>query len=248
MIFVSRSEKGKRQSNQDRVGVFENKDTIFAILCDGMGGHSGGEIASSLAVNFLSREFVNNFNYKKDDVKLWFDINIDKLKRLMVREVKENDESLMEMGTTITGVLIIKKENRIYFFNCGDSRGYALLKNGALNQITVDQNVFNLLNSNGQTDLINRYKQTNSLWKLTSAVGPKIATTLEIFELEAKHFPQIKKILLTSDGIHGAVDFKSIELILSSQNSIDQIANKLLDEAILGDSTDNMSLIILDME
>ncbi|TNK94798.1 serine/threonine-protein phosphatase, partial [Mycoplasmopsis pullorum] len=102
MIFVSRSEKGKRQSNQDRVGVFENKDTIFAILCDGMGGHSGGEIASSLAVNFLSREFVNNFNYKKDDVKLWFDINIDKLKRLMVREVKENDESLMEMGTTIT--------------------------------------------------------------------------------------------------------------------------------------------------
>ncbi|MGV2392475.1 UNVERIFIED_CONTAM: hypothetical protein O8I53_05570 [Campylobacter lari] len=49
-----------RHENQDRVAILNNGDFTFLILCDGMGGHFGGALASSTTITIFSDSFLNN--------------------------------------------------------------------------------------------------------------------------------------------------------------------------------------------
>ncbi|QKT05591.1 PP2C family serine/threonine-protein phosphatase [Mycoplasma sp. OR1901] len=245
--YFSISEKGNvRENNEDKVEVFENEYFTFAILCDGMGGHDFGEIASAVTITTLKTNFINYFKYINSvETKKFFIETINKVK-IEFNNIAKLDPSKSNMGTTLVGALYIKSENKIYVFNIGDSRAYFLDTFGNLTQVTEDQNYGNLILKEIKTDANLEFDYK---WKyLTSSVGRNVSTTVQFFEFDANKVEIIKKIILTSDGLHDYVDKNDIESILKKYSDLKIISSKLLEKAKINESDDNMSLVLLDFE
>ncbi len=138
-----------RSSNQDSCdcGLF-SPNSAWAIVCDGMGGANGGNVASALAVETIREEVLSGF-----------DENMSKqnLKNLMVNAINRANERVHEtalaqpelhgMGTTV--VLLIATKGTLHVAHIGDSRAY-LRHNGVLTQITMDHSYVQDLVNFGQ--------------------------------------------------------------------------------------------------
>lgn len=230
-----------REENQDRAQVFENDIFIIAILCDGMGGHFGGSLASSITIEAF-RKKTQNVNKKNFDVYVWFKNAIKKAKQDMLNE-SGNDLLKRDMGTTVTAAIVFKDSKKIFVFNIGDSRTY--LFDGLLHQITTDHNLMNHMIHNEGTSEFEAAKMPGAQ-SLTSALGPNKKTNIEAFVVEHKSLT--KTLVLTSDGIHDFITKPKFEMILSSKNSLKEKTDELIKEAIKGGSTDNLTVIIVEVE
>lgn len=114
-------------------------EVVFAVICDGMGGFSSGEIASSSLINMFSKWFKNDFS-QYDLIELDPDEIFNEWKRMLIKAnhiiQKYGNQNSIKLGTTITALLMFG--NKYYCVNVGDSRAY-YLRNGRLHQITKDQ-------------------------------------------------------------------------------------------------------------
>ncbi|MBR2999034.1 MAG: serine/threonine-protein phosphatase [Mycoplasmataceae bacterium] len=232
-----------REENQDRAAVFENDYVLVAVLCDGMGGHFGGSIASSIAVE----TFKNRMNYlrsNEDNVYEWFKETIKKAQQNMILE-SGNDESKRDMGTTITSAIVFKDRKNIVIFNIGDSRTY--LFDGQLHQITVDHNLMNYYIKNEGISSFEAAKMPGAA-ALTSALGPSKKTNIEAFNIDENNSPNKRFLLLTSDGIHDYIEKPQIELIMGQNVDMLEKAKVLISEAIKGRSTDNLTVVIVEVD
>ena len=126
MNYYALTDIGKvRNKNQDQATVIANvKDQVIAIVCDGMGGHRAGEIASRVVMD----QFVNCFDSippfdNVDELKKWVNETIYEADAIVKRMAKQNVEH-HGMGTTI--VVAILMDNVIYISHVGDSRAYVL--------------------------------------------------------------------------------------------------------------------------
>ena len=138
-----------RQNNQDfcLAGEFPDGAT-WALVCDGMGGANGGNIASETAARTISEKL--NFGYHEA-------MNDNSIKHLIVSSVEaakatvfsrsKNDSTLSGMGTTV--VLAIIKNDSLYIAHVGDSRIYIVTKD-SINQLTVDHSVVQLMIDRGE--------------------------------------------------------------------------------------------------
>lgn len=131
----------KRKSNQDSLGLLKAEtdygEVLFAIICDGMGGHQSGELASKICIKKFAKWFKvkfpsilysgKDFNMIKRD---WKQL-ISECNSLLVDYGKKNG---IEMGSTLTAFLFI--EDKYLAVHVGDSRGY--LVNESVQQITRD--------------------------------------------------------------------------------------------------------------
>ncbi len=129
---VSLTNVGKvRQENEDNLGYAETPNGDIFVVCDGMGGHIGGKIASSIAVDsiidFFSSKQKANITDAIDEAIKFANSNI-------YNKTKE-DPKLRGMGTTI--VLLIIQEDKIYIGHVGDSRIY-LMSDEHLYKLTSD--------------------------------------------------------------------------------------------------------------
>ncbi|AVN63586.1 protein phosphatase [Mesoplasma florum] len=237
-----------RKSNQDFLGYTTNNEgCLFAIVCDGMGGHAHGELASKMAVETFIRLFEKETFLEKDDnqINQWLR---DSVKQI-VQEMKDHVDVFYEthdMGTTLTAVLFVEK--KAFVVNIGDSRTYRL-KDGKLNQITVDQNLWN--------DKDNREKRKEEIknylgakfnemtyWKvLTSAIGPNKNTKIDTYLLN----DNVGTFVLTTDGVHDYIDAETFTEILSSKRRLKSKAKDMIEFAMNNFSTDNLSLLIVEM-
>ncbi|AAT75577.1 serine/threonine phosphatase [Mesoplasma florum L1] len=237
-----------RKSNQDFLGYTTNNEgCLFAIVCDGMGGHAHGELASKMAVETFIRLFEKETFLEKDDnqINQWLR---DSVKQI-VQEMKDHVDVFYEthdMGTTLTAVLFVEK--KAFVVNIGDSRTYRL-KDGKLNQITVDQNLWN--------DKDNREKRKEEIknylgakfnemtyWKvLTSALGPNKNTKIDTYLLN----DNVGTFVLTTDGVHDYIDAETFTEILSSKRRLKSKAKDIIEFAMNNFSTDNLSLLIVEM-
>src|SRR5690606_33054743 len=123
------------------------------LVCDGMGGHAAGEVASAIAVRAFHEEIkrewemVEDYRAKKSgaervsrrDIMNVLEFAVNRCSS-RVNEAAKADDSKRGMGTTLVGVLIIGAE--AFIVHVGDSRLY-LLRNGAIEQVTEDHNVMN---------------------------------------------------------------------------------------------------------
>ncbi|VEU75489.1 Serine/threonine phosphatase stp [Mycoplasmopsis maculosa] len=251
MDFGKLSNKGNvRLENQDRVAILNNGDFTFLILCDGMGGHFGGSLASSIALKTFTNNFMNflpkyNQNSNFEEYVTWFKKTCDFARNEMII-FSNNDEAKLDMGTTITAALVNKKENFILIFNIGDSRTYILTTQGELKQITVDHNLLNLFIKDKIPEHIARKNKRHAA--LTSALGPLKTTKIEVFPIFNNSFESVYSILSTSDGVHDFIDKPILEMILKKHNNAQEIVEEIVDYSLKNHSTDNSSagLIILD--
>ncbi len=232
-----------REENQDRAAVFENDYVLVAVLCDGMGGHFGGSLASSITID----TFKNRMNYLKsdsDNVYEWFKDTIKQAKQNMIIEAG-NDENKKDMGTTVTSAIVFKRTKNIIIFNIGDSRTYIF--DGQLHQITVDHNLMNYYIKNEGMSSFEASKIPGAA-ALTSALGPSKKTNIEAFNIDENTSNNDRVLVLTSDGVHDYIDKPKFELIMAQRNDIEEKGKILISEAIKGRSTDNLTVVIVEVK
>lgn len=228
-----------RTENQDRAAVFQSGKITFGILCDGMGGHTGGSHAAAITIDVFEKEFTKNFPNNSKNYNKWFVKGIQKAKREMEIFANE-DNALLDMGTTVTCVII--DSNEAHIFNIGDSRTYAY--NGLLHQITTDHNLRNhYIEKFGYSD--EKAATLMGAAALTSALGPRKKSKIDSIVTPIDE--DLKYFILTSDGIHDYISKPNFEKIISSETSLEEKAERLVISAIKGKSSDNLTVAIMEV-
>ncbi|WP_051449487.1 PP2C family protein-serine/threonine phosphatase [Mycoplasmopsis cricetuli] len=248
MKIASNSVKGNyRSKNDDRVGIFQNNHKVtLALLCDGIGGYDGGDIAANVVISEFGLKFQKEFNFIEfNQIENWIDQTVSYCKN-QIKKIALSNKIKPNMGTTLSGIIILENQKKALLFNSGDSRIYLVLKNKQLIQATKDHNVENKLIQEGTPIEIAKKNPLASY--LTSAVGLNIKTIIEFEEIESDIYQKINKFLLTSDGIHGFLYADEINSIVIKNIEPEKIIEKLIEQAIFAESTDNMSAIVIDLE
>ncbi len=191
----------------------QNEDSFFSdaglglfVVCDGMGGHAAGDVASKLAVDTV----VSVVRGEIDQLRAMNTTGGREgrraiLERLQLAVVKANaavnshaqaNPSARGMGTTLTMMLVI--EDAGFVAHVGDSRLY-LVRNGQMHQVTTDHTVYQELLRVGRTE-VDEHKKNPALGALTRAVGvyPSVQVDTLDIDLLPKDF-----YVLCSDGLHG---------------------------------------------
>ncbi len=235
------TDSGKvRDHNEDSVIILKSLEDIYLMaVADGMGGHSAGEVASSIAISYLGNHFKETF-YKlnKEQAINWLRDAVTEINSLIFRHVKEHPEA-KGMGTTLV-VSIISKDY-ILFGNIGDSSGF-VVKNKELHKVTYDHTLVNLLVSAGELseDEAKDHPKKNVLMK---ALGANDPIDIDIFDCDM----DIEAIMLCSDGLTNMLDQEQIIEVLNSELSIEEKVVKLIRKSNNRGGTDNISIAYLTM-
>lgn len=231
------SRKGPRKDNQDRVAYSYSKDAMLTVLADGMGGHSGGEIAAQLAVKTLTDAFqriavpilANPAKFLTDFI-------------LQVHDVIESmvaDKGLAYHPRT-TIVAAIAQHGELYVAHVGDSRLYHF-RNGEVIKRTEDHSKVQLMFRRGLLNLgqLGMHPERN---KIYNCLGGEISPKVELSEMQK--LQDGDTILLCSDGLWSLVgDEKMAEILSTDTVNISIPALLDLAESRADSKSDNMSAI-----
>ena len=235
MKYASNTDIGLvRKLNEDYHMNYITDDFSLLVVCDGMGGHKAGEVASKKAVetviNYV-KENENEKDYKKMLIKAITLANEE------VYKDSENNTEHRNMGTTIVACLI-HGENAIVA-NVGDSRLY-LYRNEELEQITVDHSLVNDLLSSGtitEEEAID-FSQKNVI---TRSLGIQDTVDVDIFDIKL-----IKDdlILMCTDALTSQLEKEEIIEIIKEESNLDDIIKKLINEANDFEGIDNVTITL----
>jgi len=226
-----------RDHNEDSVIIVKNNNDYLMAIADGMGGHSAGEVASSIAIRYLGKHFNETFfKMKKVDAVNWIRDCAREINTLIFQHEKTHPES-KGMGTTL--VIAIVTNDYILFGNIGDSSGF-VIKDSKLHKVTYDHTLVNLLVSAGELtkEEASVHPKKNVLMK---ALGANDPIDIDIFDCDMS----ISEIMLCSDGLTNMVDTEQIERVLLSDSEIEDKVIKLIRKANNRGGTDNISVAYL---
>lgn len=232
-----------RDHNEDSVIILKNSENEYLMaIADGMGGHSAGEVASSIAISYLGKHFSETFlNLSKVDAVEWIRDCVNEINTLIFQHEKTHPES-KGMGTTL--VMAILTKEYLLFGNIGDSSGF-VMKDSKLHKVTYDHTLVNLLVSAGELtkEEASVHPKKNVLMK---ALGASTEIDVDIFDCDM----EITEILLSSDGLTNMLEEEQIEKVLLEDNEIEEKVIKLINKANNRGGTDNISVayLIRDME
>jgi protein phosphatase len=230
-----------------------NEDTIYAqdslfLVCDGMGGHQAGEVASKLAADNVVRfikhsgedpEMTWPFGY---DTRLSHDANrlstaIKLANRVVFRHAASSDE-YTGMGTTIAAVLMHARRPHMTYAHAGDSRIY-LLRAGAMRQLTRDDTWANL-DRGENADPREVLGMTNVL---TKALGAQDDIQ---FDVVSEELQDGDVVLLCSDGLtHMLPDDRILGIVSGQSESLRRACEELVSSANAEGGRDNISVILV---
>jgi protein phosphatase len=208
-----------------------NKGLLF-VLCDGMGGHNAGEVASQLTAGWLMKEYYEAPLLSSSPVKIITSIN----KRLCA--LAREHEQYKGMGTTL--VSLVLKSQKATIYNVGDSRCY-LYANTVLEQITEDHSeVWGLVLQGAITkDEIITNPRKNII---TRAMGLSETVDVDTFSVTV---PQHYLFMLCSDGITDVLTDDQMKTIIETQPSMRQCAVELRDAARDAGARDDITLVFV---
>lgn len=239
----------RRKLNEDSFLV--DPETHLYAVCDGMGGHNAGEVASRMAIEALDA-FVQKSHREKEitwpyglDADLSFAGNrlktAIKLANRKVFRAADNREDYTGMGTTVVAALVTETDRLLTVGAAGDSRCY-VLRGGELKQITTDDSWVSAAWAEGilSAEEIERHPLKNVI---TKAVGAK--DSIEIDVVEHKLEPG-DLVLICSDGLHSMINDQAIrEVLVAHAASLEEAAGGLIDAANEAGGRDNVSVVLL---
>lgn len=239
MYSVALTDVGrKRLVNQDTVYISDTPVGVLPnlyIVADGMGGEKAGDYASKSLIGYM-------LTYIEHTIKMPVTAiqgAIEYANANLFAEGSKNP-NLSGMGTTVVAASII--DNTLHVFNVGDSRCYVLDEN-SISQITKDHSLVEMLVSKGEiTRESAEYKENKS--KITRAVGAEERVLIDSFEVD---LAGNEYVLLCSDGLTNMVDDRKIFNIISSSAGVKSSAKRLVDEANLSGGSDNISILLIDI-
>jgi len=243
-----RTDVGRRRKVNEDSFLVAPESHLYAV-CDGMGGHNAGEVASRMAVETLAT-FVERSGVEKEITWPWgldanLSFNANRLKTAIclansqVFQAADSNEELTGMGTTVVALLV--SGSTMTIGSAGDSRCY-LVRDGQLQQITQDDSWVSAALGEGilNSDDVERHPLRNVI---TKAVGARDSIDIEVIEqtLQAGDVA-----LLCSDGLHGMVGDEEIARILvSSSGTLEEVTAHLVDAANEAGGRDNVSVVLL---
>lgn len=248
LIAHGESDVGKRRKI--------NEDSIFAanglfVVCDGMGGHKAGEVASALAVEVITgfversdedRELTWPFGFNP---QLSFNANrlrtaIKLANRAVLRHANSR-EAYTGMGTTVVGAIISSRKARMTYANVGDSRIY-LVHEGAITQLTRDDSWANLAWGENPDDDPTASGTMKNI--LTKALGARDDVEFDVVD-HTLH--EGDTVVLCSDGLTNMVpDPRILEVITAHPNDLPGACRHLVAEANGQGGRDNISVILVE--
>lgn len=239
MEYAYLTDPGKvREHNEDSVIIVKNHNNEYLLaVADGMGGHRGGEIASSIAISHIGKSFRDLGKLgKKEDAILWIKNVVSEANVQIYKYTEANPES-SGMGTTI--VMALLTQEYLLFGNIGDSSGY-VYKDNHIHKITNDHTLVNLLVKSGEIteEEAKDHPRKNVLMK---ALGATTNVEMDIFDVET----DVEGIFLCSDGLTNMLDDEQISKVLSENTEAEEKVNKLIIKANNRGGTDNISVAFL---
>ena len=208
----------------------------FAIVCDGMGGAEGGEIASELASAVVWREIATT--PKTADVEVFARL-LRRALRVASGEVHAtaSREGLRGMGTTAAAVAIVGDD--LVIANVGDSRVY-VMRDQCLSQVTRDQSLASVMLSAGRTPAEAAVVGGAILQAI--GVAPDVEPSLSFAQLRRND-----RVLLCSDGLHGLIEDEVIQKALLDGGDPAACVDLLVNCARIAGGTDNISCLLIEV-
>ena len=232
-----------------------NEDAIFArdglfIVCDGMGGHKAGEVASALAIDAIAG-FVQR---SAEDAEITWPYGIDtevsfegnrlrtaiKLANRAVHRKAASSDDYTGMGTTVAGLVVSRSRPVMTFANVGDSRIY-LIRAGAIQQLSRDDSWANLSWEVSTPD--DPAVRASMKHVLTKALGVQDDLDFAVVDHELRGGDVV---LLSSDGLTNMLsDQDMLEIVVAHGSDLEAACADLIEAANAQGGRDNISVILV---
>jgi protein phosphatase len=233
--YAARSDVGLVRSN--------NQDSGYAgpsllVIADGMGGHAGGDVASSLAIGEMAP--LDGESHGADAVLAHLSEAVHAAHRELLERVAE-EPALSGMGTTVTALL--RTGGRLALAHIGDSRAY-LLREGHLVQITRDHTFVQRLVDDGRITEAEaeQHPQRSVLMRVLSDVVEDVEPDLSMREARIGD-----RYLLCSDGLSSVVSFDTIQDTMLGGKDPASTCEDLVRLALRSGAPDNVTCIVADI-
>ena len=240
IAIAGKTHAGKKRSarvNEDSFFAEKTNDIYLAVVCDGMGGANGGNVASSLAV----KSFVGKAKELLPDSKNYRDILFTAVAEAndSVFNAAKIDKGLKGMGTTMVACIFDGKE--YYVINVGDSRFYIIDdKNYTMSRVTRDHSLVQEMVDSGAITKEQAEKSPNRNI-LTRVLGTDDVADVDFYR--GKYKSGI--ILLCSDGLYNYADEGDIIKYISQYDDIEHCVDELIAKANENGGGDNITAVII---
>ncbi len=228
----------ERTLNEDRYAVIDSASGLAWIVCDGMGGETGGELAAQLAIDALRRD-LENLPARAPDNAL--KSAILEANRIIV--LRRQNEAFSGMGTTIVSALFNGAE--VGIGHVGDSRAY-LIRDGAIQLLTTDHTFVQGLVDSGQIrpeDALS-HPQAHILTRAIGSEPGLEVPTAKYWIWQVADGEPIDYLMLCTDGLYSMISDGEIANAIS-QNTPQRACVQLVELAKARGGFDNITLAVI---
>ena len=232
--YAARSDVGLVRSNNQDSGY---AGSHLLVVADGMGGHAGGDVASSVAIGRLARL---DSETPASDIVATLEESVLEANQEILRRARDEPQ-LRGLGTTITALL--RAEGKFALAHIGDSRAY-LLREEETVQVTKDHTFVQRLLDEGRLteEEAERHPQRSVLMRVLGDVDadPEL-------DLSLRPAHPGDRWMLCSDGLSGLVSLDTIDATLKDVADPGECADALVQLALKGGGPDNITCIVADV-
>lgn len=241
MRFAVKSDRGMvREINEDSYNIIAGYSGIPVtfIIADGMGGHNSGEIASKMAVDFISNYILQFPEILSNEDNIPSAINeIMKKANREVYEHSKQQESYYGMGTTLIAAVVFNK--KLFIGHIGDSRVY-LIREGTIKRMTIDHSLIEELMQNGT---LTKEEAENHPKKniITRALGCSEEIQVDTYSCRMN---DNDIYMLCTDGLTNMLNEDEIKEIIESAETPELACEELINQANERGGNDNTTVMI----
>ncbi len=247
--YGAKTDVGRQRDHNEDSFLVDEEERLF-IVCDGMGGHAAGEVASKMAVDTLAGFFKKS---RGGDVTWPFKVDPElplienrlscgaKLASYHIYLEARADQARRGMGTTLVAAAFA--DGKVHIVHVGDSRCYRLRGDGDLERLTRDHSLLEEFKKFNPGMTAEEEKNFGHRSVLNRALGVK--ETVEP-ELGRPELMPGAPILLCSDGLHGQVDDALVlATIASARDDLDGAVAELIERANHAGGIDNVTVVLI---
>ena len=238
MRIVAKTDVGlKRSNNQDSYAAGELPGSVaWAVVCDGMGGAAGGNLASSTAVKLISERISASYRagMSSSSIRNMLTSAISAA-NVSVYDISKANSELSGMGTTVVAAIV--SDNSVCIAHAGDSRAY-LLANGELRQLTKDHSVVQEMVDRGRLTP-DEAKDDPRKNLITRALGVDEELRIDFCE---EYIQNDDVLLICTDGLTNYIEPEEI-CELTSDGKFYEYAERLVNRANENGGGDNITVV-----
>ncbi len=242
MRIVSKTDIGMaRRSNQDAYATGEFPGSVaWAVVCDGMGGANGGNVASATAVKIISEHISSSYRegMSSNSVRTMLESAITAA-NLMVYDLSQQSDDLAGMGTTVVACVVV--DSVAHISHVGDSRAYRVSPD-SIEQLTRDHSYVQRLIEDGRitTEEAKTYPHRNVI---TRALGVEERILVDYNEVPLE---KEDVLMICTDGLSGMVESEDMLEVFRNHNFY-EYPDRLVKLANKQGGADNITVVILSL-